>query len=177
MKKKIEQTMTLDYLHLPFDPIADPAAVVTAGNVRFTVLTARLLRLEYSPTGVFEDRPSQAFWFRQQPVPAFDVRRSDGAIEIETEHLLLRHTQHAHGFTPVSLCIMLKAGGATWCYGDRSWAAGNLQGTTRTLDEVDGWVNLEPGLMARNGYAVVDDSRSLVFAENGWIEPMAEFVQ
>ena len=69
--------MSLDYLHLRFDPIADPAAVVTAGNVRFTVLTSRLPRLEYSPTGAFEDRPSQAFWVRKQPVPAFDVRRSD----------------------------------------------------------------------------------------------------
>ncbi|MFO7635500.1 MAG: glycoside hydrolase family 31 protein [Caldilinea sp.] len=165
--------MSLNYLHLPFNPIADPAAVVSAGAVRFTVLASRLLRLEYSPTGAFEDRPSQAFWFRKQPVPAFDVRRSDGAIEIETGHLLLRYTEHAHGFTPVSLYVTLKATGTTWCYGDRSWAAGNLQGTTRTLDEVDGWVNLEPGLMARNGYAVVDDSRSLVFDENGWIAARA----
>ena len=58
--KEIEPTMSLDYLHLPFNPIADPAAVVTAGSVRFTVLTPHLLRLEYSPTGAFEDRPSQA---------------------------------------------------------------------------------------------------------------------
>jgi len=65
--------MTLDYLHLPFHPIADPAAVVAAGNVRLTVLTARLLRLEYSLTGAFEYRPSQAFWFRKQPVPAFAI--------------------------------------------------------------------------------------------------------
>jgi alpha-glucosidase (family GH31 glycosyl hydrolase) len=161
--------MTINYLHLPFNPLADPAAVVTADNVRFTVLTARLLRLEYSPTGAFEDRPSQAFWYRKQPAPAFDVRRSDGVIEIETAHLLLRYTEHAHGFTPISLSVTLKASGVTWCYGDRSWAAGNLQGTTRTLDEVDGWAHLEPGLMARNGYAVVDDSRSLVFDAHGWL--------
>jgi hypothetical protein len=62
--------MSQNYLYLPFDPIADPAAVVTAGNVRVTVLTARLLRLEYSPTGAFEERPSQAFWFRRQPMLA-----------------------------------------------------------------------------------------------------------
>jgi alpha-glucosidase (family GH31 glycosyl hydrolase) len=165
--------MTQDYLHLPFHPIADPAAVVSAGNVRFTVLTARMLRLEYSPTGAFENRPSQAFWYRRQLVPAFDVRREDGAIEIETEHLLLRYVEHEQGFTPISLSVTLKASGVTWCYGDRSWAAGNLQGTTRTLDEVDGWAHLEPGLMARNGYAVVDDSRSLVFDKTGWIAARA----
>lgn len=48
--------MTFDYLHLPFNPIADPAAVVTASNVRATMLASRLLRLEYSPTGAFADR-------------------------------------------------------------------------------------------------------------------------
>ncbi len=48
--------MTFDYLHLPFDPIADPAATVTAGDVRFTVIMAGLLRLEYSLTATFADR-------------------------------------------------------------------------------------------------------------------------
>lgn len=51
--------MTLPYLHLPFHPIADPAAVVAAGNVRFTMLTARLLRLEYSPIGACADRSGE----------------------------------------------------------------------------------------------------------------------
>jgi hypothetical protein len=44
-----------------FRPIANPAAVVIAKNVRFTVLTDRLIRLEYSKDDRFEDRPSQAF--------------------------------------------------------------------------------------------------------------------
>ncbi len=74
-----------DYLHLPFHPIADPAAVVTAGNARFTVLTARLLRLEYSPTGACETQPRQAFWRRRQNVPAFDVRRKNSRTIIRLE--------------------------------------------------------------------------------------------
>ncbi len=41
-------------------PLAQPGAVVTGPNVRFTIQTPRLLRLEYSPTNTFEDRPSQA---------------------------------------------------------------------------------------------------------------------
>ncbi len=56
MMKGIEQTMSQDYLHLPFSPIADPTAVVTAGNMHVTMLTSRLLRLEHSPTGAFADR-------------------------------------------------------------------------------------------------------------------------
>lgn len=163
--------MPLNYLHLPFEPVATSDAVVATKSVRFTVLTARLLRMEYSPTGQFEDRPSQPFWYRRQPVPQFEVRRNDRGVEIETSHLLLRYTENGRGFTPVSLSVTLKETDVTWWYGDRIWKSGDLKGTTRTLDEVDGWVNLESGLMARNGWAVVDDSRSLVFDDNGWIAP------
>ena len=37
------------------NPVANPAAVVTEGNARFTVLTDRLIRMEWSADGVFED--------------------------------------------------------------------------------------------------------------------------
>lgn len=163
--------MSLSYLHLSFDAAPHPDAVVAGDHVRFTVLTSRLLRLEYSPTGQFEDAPSQTFWVRRQPVPSFSVRRAAGEMEIETEHLLLHYRESSRGFTPVSLSITLKASGVTWCYGDRIWKSGDLKGTTRTLDEANGAINLEPGLLARNGWAVVDDSQSLVFTADGWVAP------
>lgn len=54
--------MSLDYLRLSPNPIA--AAVVTAGSMHFTVFTARLLRLEYSPTGACKVPSSQLFCAR-----------------------------------------------------------------------------------------------------------------
>ena len=59
-----------------FDPIPSPEAVVTAQNIRVTVLTSRLLRIEYSPINQFEDRPSQPFWFRNFPLPEFSTKTS-----------------------------------------------------------------------------------------------------
>lgn len=161
--------MSLEHFRLHFEPVADPAAVVSAPHVRFTVLTSRLIRLEHSPTEVFEDRASQAFWFRRQPVPAFEARRTGDDLEIETEHLLLRYSSTPRGFTPVTLSILVKATGATWVYGDHFFKAGNLMGTARTLDEANGAIRLDPGLMARNGWSLVDDSRSLVFGADGWV--------
>jgi len=35
------------YARVAFDAVADPAAIVVAGVARFTVLTPRLIRLEY----------------------------------------------------------------------------------------------------------------------------------
>ena len=165
--------MSLDYLHLPFAPIAK-------SRRRRHHRPRPLHRAHLAPAaaGIQPHRP-----IRRSPQPgllvppaasaAFAVRREADRIEIETEHLLLRYTENARGFTPVTLSHHAQSHGITWCYGDRIWTADNLRGTTRTLDEANGRVDLEPGLMARNGWAVVDDSRSLVFTDRRLARPRA----
>lgn len=152
-----------------FRPVANKKAVVTAPNVRFTVLTDRLIRMEYSPDHTFEDRPSQAFWYRQQPVPKFQKKVSDKVIEIETEYLRLVYKVKRSGFEASNLSITLKESGVTWHYGDTSKKAGNLKGTARTLDGVAGMTKLEDGLISKAGWSVVDDSKTLVFDKKGWL--------
>ena len=72
-----------------FDPIAHPDAVIQVQNLRVTVLTSRLFRIEYSPTNTFEDRPSQAFWHRRQPAPEFGVVQDETQLQITTYQLQL----------------------------------------------------------------------------------------
>ncbi len=160
------------HFQFPFRPTADPAAVVRGPNVRFTVLTSRLIRLEFSPREQFEDRASQAFWYREQPLPEFESSRSATRLEITTKHLHLSYAVSARGFDRRTLAVELTEPGSTWHYGDPD--PGNLRGTARTLDDADGRIPLEPGLMSRSGWAVVDDSASLVFGPEGWLEPRAE---
>lgn len=151
-------------------PVAEAGAVVRCGAARFTVLTARLIRLEHHAEGRFEDRASQAFWYRQQPVPAFEVRQDGGVLEIETDAILLRYTEDAgQGFTPETLQIMVKSTGALWTPGLVDTQ--NLRGTTRTLDFVNGYEPLSAGLMSRAGWSVMDDSQTLVFNEESWLVP------
>ncbi|MFW6017651.1 MAG: TIM-barrel domain-containing protein [Halapricum sp.] len=160
--------MPLADYHVPeFEPVADDAATVETDYCRFTVLGPRLLRMEYDPDGGFEDRPSQAVWYRDQPVPEFSVTRTDETLEIETEYLHLRYRIGA-GFNEESLSITLTEFGASWHYGD---SEDNLGGTTRTLDGVDGQTDLEPGLLSRDGWTVLDDTDRLVFEEDGWVTP------
>ncbi len=149
-------------------PLAQPEAIVNGPHVRFTVLTSRLIRLEYSPQDCFEDRASQVFWHRRQPAPDFRVVQSPDQLEIITEHLHLRYVLAPGGFRD-SLSIELRQLGARWRYGERDWH--NLLGTARTLDGTNGPIHIEPGLMSRRGWAVVDDSSRLVFSEAGWLEP------
>ena len=148
------------------NPIAETGAVVILPQARFTVLTSRLIRMEYDPDGDYEDHPSQIFWFRKQPVPAYETRLIADGCEIITEHLHLVYVGGA--FSKTSLLVASKSQQFTWHFGDIDKA--NLGGTARTLDDVCGQTLLEPGLISRDGWTVVDDSRSLVFGQNSWLE-------
>ncbi len=72
------------------DPVADPAAVVVSGNARFTVLTSRMIRIQYSSSAQFEDRATFGIVNRRLPVPEFTTETSDGYLYIRTEDLTIR---------------------------------------------------------------------------------------
>lgn len=149
------------------DAAPNPQSVVMSGQARFTILTPRLIRMEWSTVGAFEERASQAFWFRNQPRPEFSVRESENLLIIETGALKLFYVPGSP-FASDTLWIDVKATGITWRFGDVDSA--NLGGTARTLDEVDGSTPISAGLISRSGWSVVDDSNSLVFNQDGWLE-------
>ncbi len=151
-----------------FDPVANPSAVVSAGKARFTVLKSRLLRIEYDPFQQFEDRPSQVFWYRNQPVPIFRTWKEGDQFFIETEDLKLRYNTN-EAFHWRHLDILIKSTGIIWKYGDRDNT--NLGGTRRTLDSINGAAPIEQGLISRVGWSIIDDTNSLVFDETGWLIP------
>jgi alpha-glucosidase (family GH31 glycosyl hydrolase) len=163
--------MTLPQFQIQFDPLPNPEAVISGQNVRFTVLTNRLIRMEYSPSGEFEDHASQAIWYRNQPAPKFDLIANQARIEIETQHLHLHYQVSHQGFTSTTLQVIVKATGHIWHYGDHPYRSGNLGGTCRTLDEASGFVRPDPGLLATTGAAVHDDSKTLVFDDQCWLNP------
>jgi len=150
-------------------PVADPAALVQRGNARFTVLTDRLLRLEWAPDGRFEDRSSYAFPTRHGPVPEFTVAEEAGATVLDTGALRLRYQPDGRAFSPANLAIELTA------LPDTRWQPGlrdrqNLGGARRTVDSCRGEATLEPGLVSRSGWALHDDGGAMVFDADGWVQ-------
>ncbi len=143
--------MTIQGITIPrdFPSQADPATMVAGPRVRFTVLTSRLIRMEYSRNDDFEDRASQAFWNRRLPVPNFKVAQDAGHIDIETDDLALHYSITQAGFSANTLSVEVKATGAIWHFGD--YDRQNLRGTARTLDGADGAIKLEPGLLSSAG--------------------------
>ncbi|MFZ4814512.1 MAG: TIM-barrel domain-containing protein [Phototrophicaceae bacterium] len=158
--------MSAAHWSIPLQPVAAPNAIVISGQARFTVLTARLIRMEYSPNAVFEDRASQVFWHRRQPVPAFTVNTLAGGVEIITDGL---HLRYSGAFNSGGLQITLLDSGLTWHFGQRDLH--NLGGTARTLDQIayPEYVQMSDGLMSRAGWSVVDDSASFLLDADGWV--------
>ncbi|MBQ7173466.1 MAG: DUF5110 domain-containing protein [Clostridia bacterium] len=153
-----------------------PESVIAGGNYRITVLTPSLLRLEYSESGEFEDRPTQSVINRDFTVVPFTVKKGK-ALTIETEKLLLTYDEKP--FSGEGLSIRVKEiEGAVWKYGQELH---DLRGTYRTLDFTDGThykhrndpereIELGHGVLSREGFSLIDDSGSLAI-NDGWVTP------
>lgn len=151
-------------------PVANPKAIVGGtGKYRFTVLTDGLLRMEWADDGCFEDRASVLAINRDLPVPEFRVEEDDQYTEIITSRFHLTYDRKEFSPSGLSASIKAKMGCHTsvWRYGEQDM--GNLGGTARTLDEANGRIPFEPGIMSTSGYAVLDDSPSMLFDASGWL--------
>ena len=156
-----------------YDAVAEPRALVALGNARFTVLTPRLIRMEWSADGQFEDHASLVFLNRKLPVPKFTHEISSASdaqrLTIETEALKLIYAPAASSdgkFTADNLEIDFTLNGQPVVWHPGMPDTGNLQGTTRTLDGAKGDQTREPigpGLVSRDGWTVVDDSTRPLF--------------
>lgn len=139
--------------------------IVISGNARFTVLTERLVRLEYSLSGEFTDKASQTVFNRDFPKTEYSVFE-DEYLSIETKYLKLKYLKGSP-FNRDTVSIELKKFGNKWEWGS---VAEQLKGTVSTLDKVNGETSLDDGVCSRNGYTIVDDSKSYLLSENGWFE-------
>ena len=74
----MEYSEFFERIRLPGNPQAHPDSLVVRGNARFTVLTERLLRLEWSPTGEFTNFATFAFPNRRRDQPPPFAVRDDG---------------------------------------------------------------------------------------------------
>ncbi len=164
--------LVLSFLFLPFagavdeiNPVAYPEAVVTEGNMRFTVLTDRMIRIQYSKTAQFEDRATFAIVNRRLPVPRFTTEKDDKYLYIHTDSVDLRYRlgsiPKVSDESPNNLLITFRMNGFTCQWYPGKDDALNLMGTNRTLDGDYGDSfrdRLENGLISRAGWAVIDES-------------------
>ncbi|KAI8668529.1 Glycoside hydrolase, family 31 [Fusarium keratoplasticum] len=157
-----------------YNPVARPESIVQGPQWRFTVISDGVLRYEWAADGVFEDRASTLAVNRNLPTPKFRVVESDNKLDIISSAFHLSYDKKKFSTNGLSASIVGKVTlwGSYWRYGQDQ--EGNLGGTSRTLDLVDGRCDMGRGILSRQGYSALDDSDSMLFENDGFVSPRRE---
>lgn len=137
---------------------------------RITILTERLLRLEYNPSGVFEDRLTELVVNRNFPIPQFEVKGNDKLLLITTKYFALTYKKDmpfkGNRINPASnLKVELLSADKNWYYGHPEIR--NYGGIKPSFNSE---VKTIKGLYSIDGFSTFDDSKTRVMLENGMYE-------
>ncbi len=143
--------------------IADSSSIVKGQKYRFTILSDILVRLEYSESGVFEDRATQRVICRSFDKVNYNIVETDNLIQIKTVYFTLTYDKNKP-FTPINLKVLLNESNKEWTY--HSKEVRNFGSLNYSLDNYQGQNLLARGLYSSDGFASIDDSNSLVLSDN-----------
>ena len=152
------------------DAISKNDAIFKGTKYRITVLSEILVRLEYSESGSFEDRPTELARFRNFELPKFTVNDDGKKLNIQTSYFDLTYEKDKP-MTGTKLSpdqyLKVKLLGTTkmWFYGHAE--ARNFKSITSSLDDTTTMPKLEKGLYSTDGFVSIDDSKSLIYNEDG----------
>lgn len=153
---------------------ANEANIIKGEKYRFTVLSERLIRMEYSEEGIFEDRPSELVWFRNMPKVNYQLKQDNKFLEITTSYFRLTYTKNKPFYggrinSMSNLRVELLNSDKIWYYGHpevRNYGAPGI-----SLDDSKGKLRLKKGLYSVDGFSTIDDSTHNIFGENGEVIP------
>ena len=155
---------------------SDDKCIYKGKHYRITVLSERLVRLEYSPSGIFVDVPSQFAINRSFLFPEYQTRQDAKFLEITTKYFRLTYVKEAHFLgskvDPMkNLKITLFMGNGE---NDRDWYYGHPEvrnlGGNMISEDVLTPKSLKRGLYSLEGFASIDDSNSLLFNPDGTLK-------
>lgn len=143
--------------------------VLQGEHYRISVLTERLVRLEYSPNGVFYDNKTQWVQFRNFNKPEFEVTEDEKFLVIKTKYFALSYSKEKNfdggKIVPSSnLRVELNDTDHAWYY--KHPEVKNYKGLFVGLDGNDNDMKLRNGLYSLDGFATIDDSNSYIYDED-----------
>ncbi len=145
----------------------DKAAVIF-NNIRISVLTDYLIRIENQSDRKFCDYATQAVLNRKLDKVEFSVYKRADSISIETSKIRFIVSYPSGKL----LKVVLQDGRIV-----TDFTSGNLKGTRRTLDLTATQVKIGDGVLSKNGVAMIDDSESLLLLADGTVKPRKEILE
>ena len=147
--------------------VASNKNIIKGNNYRFTILTPRLIRIEYNQNGRFEDRATSLVVNRSFPDNMFNVTDNNISLVITTEYFTLTYAKEK----PISNNTIKVSINGT----DKEWYPGhkevrNVGSITYSLDDLNNNLKLGKGLYSLDGFVLIDDSQNYVI-DNGIFNP------
>ena len=182
------------HFHIDYGKARSKEQVIFKGEkYRITILSDLLVRLEYDDNGKFEDRPTELALFRDFDIPKFRVEEDERFLVITTKYFSLEYEKNKpfmgpkyapEGYFKISLLDTDKV----WYFGHPE--ARNFYGVVANLDRTVTYeqelekLNVEnvkkrvvktvkdiivknKGLYSTDGFASIDDSKSMIILEDG----------
>lgn len=150
-----------------------PEAIIEGQKYRMTVLTERLIRLEFSPSFIFNDLKTELVSFRNFDVPKFEKKEDEHFLEIETDYFKLSYSKEQDfkgtTFSPTkNLRVEVKNTNVVWYYGHpeaRNYFGSNISSEVAKKEQKE-----NRGLFSLDGVVSFDDSENYRINELGSIE-------
>ncbi len=154
------------------DLVSDSRATFKGVNYRITVLSERLVRLEYSLDGTFYDGATEIVSNRNFEVPKMKVEQDEKYLVITTKYFILQYAKEkafkGPSFAPDSnLKVKLVNTDKIWYYGHPE--ARNFKGSAFSIEDFGSETILGKGLYSTDGFATLDDSYSMFIDPDGFM--------
>lgn len=141
--------------------------IIKGNTYRFSILTPRLIRIEYNKDGIFEDRATSLVVNRKFQDCQFNMKTDEKTITIVTEYFTLKYLKE----NPISTkSIKVTVNGT-----DKEWTPSyqdfkNYGSIGYSLDELDSKAKLSKGLYSLDGFVAIDDSKNFVIDNEVFIK-------
>ena len=147
-------------------------SIFSGKNYRITILTERLVRLEYSEDGHFLNEKTELAIDRNFPAVEFNIQQDSQFLQITTSYFQLVYKKEAPFKGPTyapdkNLRVSLVNSDKFWYLGQPE--ARNFGGSAISLDANGVKTKLDNGLYSTDGFATIDDSNSLIYDEQGYL--------
>ena len=91
-------------------------SIVQGKNYRFTILSERLIRIEYRENGPFLDAPTQLVVNRNFPKPNFNIKQDRNYLEISTNYFKLSYKKEQKINNSKNLKVEVLNSSSVWYY-------------------------------------------------------------
>ena len=142
----------------------NPECIIIGDNFRFTLLSERLIRIQYNESGIFSDEPTQLVVNRNFPKPKFEVRQDNNYLEVTTPYFKLYYTKGRKITNNKNFRVEILNTERVWYY--KHVEAKNY--SAPVLIE-KGKIETSKSLYSLDGFVSIDDSNGNIVNPDGTI--------